>query len=99
MRKFCIVKKAEDWKWGSAWIRLFGKPRQKKMLSEWLIEISKNYLLYLNEPQGEGDSVSLRISVNKNVPFGDTIWVGKMVDTLNIGQTLRSAGRPKRNGG
>lgn len=93
-----LVQKAENWKWSSVWRREFGTNKQKKMLSSWPIEIPKNYIKYLNEVQTDEELNTIRKSINKNIPFGGNMWVGKMVDKFKIGQSLRSVGRPKRNG-
>lgn len=93
-----LVKKAEDWRWSSVWRREFGTKGQKKVLSSWPIEIPNNYLKYLNEVQTAGELETIIKSINKNIPFGGNIWVRKIVDKYKIGQSLRNAGRPKKNG-
>ena len=94
-----LVKKAELWRWSSAWVRENASPQQKKILSAWPIHIPQNYFAYLNDTQTEEEVDSIRKSVRKNIPFGTDTWVGKMVDTFKLEQTLRNAGRPKKNGG
>jgi putative transposase len=93
-----LVKKAEDWKYSSVWRRKYGNHNQKKLLTSWPIDIPKNYLTYLNEPQSDDELDSIRKSISKNIPFGGNIWLGKMIDKYKIGQTLRGVGRPKNCG-
>ncbi|MFZ2522374.1 MAG: transposase [Minisyncoccia bacterium] len=93
-----LVNKAEDWKWSSVWRREHGTQNQKKILYSWPIDIPNNYLNYLNESQPEEELESVRKSINKNVPFGGSMWVGKTVDKFRISQTLRNVGRPKNGG-
>lgn len=93
-----LVQKAEKWQWGSAWRREFGTKEQKKLLSKWPIETPTNYLKYLNESQSEEEILSIRHSINKNIPLGKDKWVDKMVNTHNLSQTTRGGGRPKNGG-
>lgn len=92
-----LVSSAEKWRWGSAWRRLHGTVDQKKLLASLPIELPHNYLKWLNTNDKEDDLVSLRVSVNKGVPFGAEGWVGKMVKKFKLDSTLRSAGRPKKS--
>jgi hypothetical protein len=41
---------------------------------------------------------TIRKSINKNIPFGGNILVGKMVNKFKLEQTLHSVGRPKNGG-
>ncbi|MEK7564323.1 MAG: transposase [Patescibacteria group bacterium] len=90
-----MVKKVEDWKWSSAWRRVYGIQNQKKILSSWPISIPKNYLEYLNESQNEEEVDMIRRSIIKNIPFGGDSWCDRVVKKFNLEQTLRGVGRPK----
>jgi putative transposase len=94
-----IVKRAEEWRWSSLWMRKSANTERKKMLSEWPIEIPKNYIDFVNESQPKEDIENIRKSINKNIPFGNDEWVGRMIDRFKLGQTVRNSGRPKKNGG
>lgn len=94
-----MVKKAENWKWSSAWRRENGTSKQKKLLSPWPISAPRNYLDYLNEAQTEAELEGVRKSVNKNIPFGDDTWRGNIIEKFNLGQTIRGVGRPKKENG
>ncbi|MDD4803915.1 MAG: transposase [Candidatus Pacebacteria bacterium] len=93
-----LVIKAEDWKWSSIWRRKYGTDEQKKILSSLPIETPENYLKYLNESQSDEELFLIRKSVNKNVPFGNNLWVGKMIDKFKLAQTIHGVGRPKNGG-
>lgn len=43
-----LVKRAEDWRWCSAWIRINGNKKQREMLADWPIEMPERYLDVLN---------------------------------------------------
>lgn len=89
-----LVKKAEDWKWSSLYIREKGSIKQKKLLSKWPIDMPEDYIKLVNEVQTSKEMESLRYSVNKGKPYGSNIWTNKMIDKFNLKATLRNPGRP-----
>lgn len=90
-----LTKKAEDWRWSSAWRRENGSVKQKEILSSWPIEVPGNYLKTINRPQSEKELEFIRESVNKSKPFGDDPWLDKIVKKFGLGMTLRKPGCPK----
>ncbi|OGG72051.1 hypothetical protein A3H77_01450 [Candidatus Kaiserbacteria bacterium RIFCSPLOWO2_02_FULL_56_11] len=97
-KKANLAKRAEDWRWGSAWRREYGNSEQKKLLSPWPVPRPKDYLQWLNEPQTESEEEAIERSVVKNIPYGKSSWVDVMVKEYGLEQTLRSVGRPKNGG-
>lgn len=98
-KKANLVQKAEVWRWGSAWRRTRGTLEQRKLLSPWPVEEPSNYLQLLNAPQTEAEEQAIERSTEKNIPFGSERWVSGMVKKYGLEQSLRSVGRPKKNGG
>jgi len=95
-----LVANAEDWRWSSAWIRKHGTDKQKKMLSEWPVEMPDDYLSSLNE-EDDSDSQKeklreIRTAVNKEIPFGSIGWKEKLQEKFGIVATGRPRGRPKK---
>jgi putative transposase len=90
-----LVDKAEDWKWSSVWRRVNGNDKQQKLLSEWPVDFSEDYLLSLNQIFMKSEEDEVENSMIKNTPFGDEYWTACTVKQFNLGQTLRNAGRPK----
>ena len=90
------MKKAEDWKWSSLYRREKGSLEQKKLLSEWPIDIPSNYNTLVNEVQPKTEVESLRYSVNKGKPYGFDSWVDSMVEKFDLKATLRNPGRPNK---
>lgn len=80
------------------WRRERGTNEQGKILSEWPISEPRNYVKLLNEPQTKAEEDALERSTEKNTPFGSDVWVSGIVKKYGLGQTLRSVGRPKKNG-
>ena len=93
-----LIKRAENWKWSSLWRREHGAVKDQKLLSKWPIEIPKDYLQFIHEPQTASELEYIRHSVIKSKPFGDVEWVKKISTTLGLEQTLHAPGRPKKNG-
>lgn len=91
-----LVKKAEDWIWSSLYIRERGTKDQKTLLSKWPIDMPKDYVKLVNEPQTNEELETLRYSVNKGKPFGKDSWTNRMIDKFHLRLTLRDRGRPKK---
>lgn len=91
-----LVKKAENWEWSSLYRRENGSAEQKKLLSEWPIDIPKDYLYLVNEPHTNTEMEALRYCVNKGKPYGSEQWTNKMIDAFKLESTLRGRGRPKK---
>lgn len=98
-KKASLSKRAELWPWGSAWRREYGNSVQQELLSLWPVPRPKDYLQWLNEPQTEDEEEAIERSIVKNIPYGKSSWVDAIVKKHGLEQTLRSVGRPKRNGG
>jgi putative transposase len=92
-----IVKKCENWKWGSVWKRAKGTKDQQKLLSESPTPLPRNYLEWINTSDKENDLETLRRSVNKGVPYGKEAWVDGVIEKYGLETTQRSVGRPRKS--
>ena len=97
-KKANLVKRAELWRWSSAWRREHGTSKQGKLLSAWPIALPKDYLLWLNTAQTASEEEAIERSEEKNIPFGSDSWQAAVVKKYRLGQTLRGVGRPKNGG-
>jgi len=93
-----LVSRAERWRWSSGWRRENGTAKQKKILSQWLVEIPKGYLSYLNRPQSEKEEKAIELSTQKGSPFGEEGWLKRTVKKFSLESTLRFPGRPINGG-
>jgi putative transposase len=91
-----LVKGAQDWQWGSAWLRQHGTKKQKTLLSDPPVALPHNYRLWLNTPDSAKDLEDLRESVNRGAPYGNHSWVKQMVDKHKLHSTVRKPGRPAK---
>jgi putative transposase len=90
------VKRAEGWPWSSAHARLYGKEKQKKMLSPWPTAEPRRYREWLNPSQGKEEIENTRYAIKKSRPYGSEQWVSKAVAGFGLENTMRNRGRPKK---
>lgn len=93
-KRAAFVKKAEDWKWSSIYLRLYGDEKQKKLLNNWPVEIPDNYLKWINQPQPKEEVENIRCNLKRNRPFGEEDWTKKMVERFGLETTMRNPWRP-----
>ena len=94
-----LVEKAEDWRWGSLWIREKGSQEQKKLLSGWPVEMPVAYLEWVNalDKDEEDKLEKMRYAIKRGCPYGNDSWIKKTAKKLNLISTLIPRGRPKKN--
>ena len=97
-KKSKLVRRAEQWRWSSAWRKKYGTAKQKGLLSNWLIPMPKNYFLWINQPQSKQEQEIIEMSIKKSAPLGDINWREKIINKFDIQSTIRSVGRPKNGG-
>lgn len=66
-----LVSKAENWRFGSSWIRQFGTAKDKAMLLKWPIELPGKWADFVIEPASEQEREALRRSCVRGTPYGD----------------------------
>ena len=91
-----LVKKCEDWQWGSAYRRIYGTKDEKKLVDNPPTDLPLQYSSWINSFEDSKIVQSIRDSVIKGSPYGRDVWVEKMVITHNLQPTLRSPGRPRK---
>jgi putative transposase len=90
-----LVRRAEEWQWGSAWRRVRGTAGQKSLLTAGPTDLPADYLSWLNEVEEDANLTAIRESVNKSRPYGRETWVEKMIRDYKLESTLRAPGRPR----
>jgi len=91
-----LVKKAEDWQWGSLCLREKEIKKAKKLLSSWPVERESDYLKWVNTPETEDELKALRTSVKRGRPYGEEDWMKSLVDKFGLETTIRDPWRPKK---
>ena len=91
-----LVRRAEDWTWGSLSRWLDEPEREPRLLSAWPIARSPRWAERVNRPLTAAELKAVRHSVNRGSPFGDENWVQVISRHLNLQSTIRPRGRPKK---
>lgn len=91
-----LVKRIEEWRYGSAWRRHVGDHKAKSLLSTWPLRRPRGWLEYVNTPQTEAELDAVRRCVQRGTPFGDETWVSNSAARLGLNSTLRPRGRPRK---
>ncbi|MBI1975765.1 MAG: transposase [Candidatus Vogelbacteria bacterium] len=93
-----LVARADQWRWGSVWVRAFGSAEQKKVLSTWPVEEPADYIEWVNEPQTDEEEAAIRRSVNRGQPFGSEAWQKDIIQKFNLQATVQRRGGYRRKG-
>ena len=93
-----MVRRAEDWRYGSLWRRLNGSAAQRRLLSDWPLPRPRSWVQYVNQPQSEAELKAIRLSVQRGQPYGGEAWARLTAVQLGLESTFRPRGRPKKEG-
>ena len=91
-----LVRRAEDWRWGSLWRWHNGDAREKSILAPWPVRRHAGWLEHVNAAQTEAELAAIRHSVARGAPYGDERWTARVVKRLGLETTVRSRGRPRK---
>ena len=87
-----LVRRAEDWPWGSlAW----RSRRIGTLLSQPPLRLPANWREWVNAPQTAEELGALRDCVNRQRPFGSDAWVKNAATRLGLEFSTRPRGRPR----
>ncbi len=91
-----LTRQCQAWQWGSAWRRISGTPKQKKLVDPSPTPLPHGYLRWVNTLDKEDDLLEIRNAVNRGVPYGGERWVEQMITQHHLESTVRSQGRPRK---
>ncbi len=91
-----LCERAEDWRFGSAWRRVFGDPESCDLLASWPVPRPRQWRAFVNKAQGEAELRAIRHSVVRGTPYGNDGWVTQSASRLHLKHTLRPRGRPPK---
>lgn len=91
-----LARRAEDWRWGSAWRLQRGRPDEAPCLEPWPVSRPSDWLAYVNRDPEEAELKRLRLCARRGCPYGDEAWVAGMAEQLGLQSTLRARGRPAK---
>ena len=90
-----LVTAAEDWRWGSLWRWLQKTEPDPKLLSAWPVPRLPSWVKRVNEPLTDKELEAVRLCTRRGRPFGESEWVTKTAQRLELESTLRPRGRPR----
>ncbi len=79
-----LVDRAEDWRWGSIWVRQNRGSELAGWLRAWTVERQRNWVALVNRPMDEPSMKTMRGSVASAVPFGTERWTTRIADRLGL---------------
>lgn len=90
-----LCERAEDWRWGTAWLRRQPSP------PPWLLiprdpALPRGWRSLVNQPQTDAEVRAIRNCIRRGSPYGDDRWVKSSVARLGLETTTRPRGRPKK---
>jgi putative transposase len=91
-----LVRRAEQWPWGSLRVRLHGTPEQRAMLSVGPVRLPRDWPRIVNDVLTPGEMERVNTSIARGRPLGPDAWTRRTADRLGLASTLRNPGRPKR---
>jgi putative transposase len=94
-----LVRRAEDWRWSSLWVRGNRQGALAGLLATWPVAMPRDWLERVNEAQDEKELGALRQSRDRGRPYGDAAWTSSTAQRLGIESSLRAVGRPRKSGG
>ena len=90
-----LVRRAEDWRWGSLYRRSRGTPEERSLLSDPPLPLGRAWIEHVNRPQSEAELLAIEQSLHRGRPFGSDAWQRKVATQLGLEYTFRPRGRPK----
>lgn len=91
-----LVKRAEAWRWGSAWHRREKDAIAQELLSAGPIARPTNWAEHVNRSQPEAEVAAMRHCVQRGTPYGSGVWIKRTATRLDLQSTLRPRGRPRK---
>jgi len=92
-----LVRKAQDWRWGSLWTRGDRRSTVGFLLAEWPVEGPRNWTWLVNKAESEEELAALRRAGDRGQPYGEDRWMQRTAKALGIESSLRPVGRPKKH--
>ncbi len=88
-----LVKRAEDYRWGSLYNWLGGESPIE--LAPWPVRRLPRWVERVNAALSQKEFDALERSETRGIPFGDETWTESTIKRLGLESTSRPRGRPK----
>lgn len=92
-----LVKRAEQWRFGSLWRRLHPNAQPALAFDPWPVPQPAHWTKLVNQPLSTAELEAIRRSVTRSRPFGPEPWQKQIARRLGLQYTLRPRGRAKKS--
>jgi putative transposase len=90
------VDRAEDWRWGSLWVRQAKHDAERPVLNPWPIDRPRDWTARVNRPFGAKEEEAVRRSIQRGQPFGSAPWQAAVAKRLGLESVFHPRGRPRK---
>ncbi len=90
-----VVERSQDWEWSS--LKPTARSGPDGLLWNGPIQKPAQWTRHVNGVETEAELKSLRHSLARGTPFGDSRWQSRTSAQLGLESSLRPRGRPKRH--
>ena len=91
-----LVRRAEQWRWGSLHRWLRGSTDDKALLAAWPLPRKASWIDHVNSPLTQAELAAVRRCIQRGNPFGVSPWSERTIRRLGLESTVRPQGRPKK---
>ena len=91
-----LDKRAQDWRYGSLWVREHGDEKQRAILCDWPVDRPRDWVRLVNQPLTDRELERVELAEKRSRPLGEDAWVLKTAQKLHLEHTLRAEGRPPK---
>ncbi len=90
-----LVRRSQQWRWGSLWRWLHKSEPDPKLLSAWPIARLPGWVKRVNQAMSKNELQAMQKSIRRGTPLGEEAWIESIARRLNLESTLRPRGRPR----
>jgi putative transposase len=87
-----LVRRAEDWEWSSLHWRM--RSTSPIAVAPSPVPLPSAWTEFVNEAQTPDEVASIRNAIDRQAPYGDTLWCIERARELGLEQSLAPLGRP-----
>lgn len=90
-----LVRRAEQWRWGSLYRWRRGTQADRQLLAAWPLPRKPRWVAHVKKPLTDVELAAVRHCIERGRPYGGTAWHDRTVRRLGLETTLRPRGRPR----
>lgn len=91
-----LVKRAEDWEFGSLYRWHRQCDRDPKLLTPWPVRRPPRWIERSNTPLTHSELKAIRTCVSRGRPYGSEEWIEETCERTGTWSTIRPQGRPRK---